>query len=140
MRFMVFRRADAKTEAGVLPSTEVLEAMGKYIEEAVRAGIFLGGDGLQPSAQGAVVRRRGEQSSVVDGPFTEAKELVAGYALIQAASREEAIAWLKGWPSEDGNVDLELRPILEAEDLGPNFTPELREAEEKLRAELASKA
>lgn len=135
MRFMVFRRADANTEAGVIPGTEVFEAMNRYVEEAVRAGIFLSGEGLQPSSRGAVVRLRGGKASVIDGPFTEAKELVAGFAIIQAASREEAIEWVKRWPHEDGDLDLEIRPILEVEDLGPNLTPELRAAEEKLRAE-----
>ncbi len=140
MRFMVLRKADEKTEAGVLPSTELLEAMGKFMEESVRAGVFLGGEGLQPSAKGALLRRRGGRDTIVDGPFTEAKELVAGYGIIQVGSKEEAIEWLKRWPREDGDIDLELRPIMEAEDLGENFTPEQREREDRLRAEIESRA
>ena len=140
MRFMVLRRADEKTEAGALPSTELLEAMGTFMEESVRAGVFLGGEGLQPSSQGALVRLRDGKASVIDGPFAESKELVAGYGIIEVASKQDAIEWLKRWPREDGDVDLELRPIMEAEDLGENFTPEQREREDRLRAEIDSRA
>jgi hypothetical protein len=138
MRFIIIRKADAQTEAGVMPSTELLAAMGQYMEEMGKAGILRGGEGLHPSAKGARVRFSGGKPSVIDGPFAETKELIAGYSLIEVKSREEAIEWLKKWPSIDGggNLELELRQLFEAEDFGPEFTPELREAEDKLRAEL----
>ncbi len=137
MRFMIIRKADAQTEAGVMPSTELLAAMGKYMEEMGKAGILRGGEGLHPSSKSVRVRFSGGKPSVIDGPFAETKELIAGYALIEVESREEAIAWVKKWPALDGdsNVELEVRQLFEAEDFGPEFTPELREAEEKLRAE-----
>jgi hypothetical protein len=138
MRFMIIRKADAQTEAGVMPSTELLAAMGKYMEDMAKAGILLGGEGLQPSSKAARIRFSGGKPSVIDGPFAETKELIAGYSLIQVKSRQEAIEWVKKWPSidGDGNVELELRQLFEAEDFGPEFTPELREAEDKLRAEI----
>jgi hypothetical protein len=138
MRFMIIRKADAQTEAGAMPTTELLAAMGKYMEEMGKAGILLGGEGLHPSSKGTRIKFSGGKPSFVDGPFAETKELIAGYSLIQVKSREEALDWVKRWPIEDadGNAELELRPLFEAEDFGPEFTPELREAEEKLRAEI----
>jgi hypothetical protein len=137
MRFMILRKADAQTEAGAMPTTELLAAMGKYMEEMGKAGILRGGEGLHPSSKGVRIRFQGGKPSVIDGPFAETKELVAGYALIEVKSREEAIEWLTKWPAIDGggNVELEVRQLFEAEDFGPEFTPELRDAEDKLRAE-----
>jgi hypothetical protein len=141
MRFMIIRKADKQTETGVMPSTELLAAMGKYMEDMGKAGILLGGEGLQPSSKGARVKFSKGQPKVIDGPFAEAKELIGGYCLIQVKSRQEAIDWVKRWPALDGDgeVELEIRQIFEAEDFGAEFTPELREAEEKLRAEMAKK-
>lgn len=141
MRFMIIRKADKKTEARVMPSTELLAAMGKYMEEMGKAGILLGGEGLQPSAQGVRVTFANGKPRVTDGPFAETKELIAGYCLIQVKSKEEAIEWVKRWPAldGDGNVELEIRPLFEAQDFGPEFTPELREAEDRLRAEIEGK-
>ena len=138
MRFMIIRKADAQSEAGAAPSTELLAAMGKYMEEMGKAGILLGGEGVAPSAEGTRITFKNGKPSIIDGPFAETKELLAGYALIQVKSREEAIEWLKRWPVEDGdgNASLELRRILEAEDFGEAFTPELRDAEDRLRAEI----
>jgi len=138
MRFMILRKADAQTEAGVMPSTELLAAMGQYMEEMGKAGILLGGEGLHPSSKAVRVRFSGGKPSVIDGPFAETKELIAGYALIEVKSREEAIEWIKKWPAMDGggNLELEIRPLFEAEDFGPEFTPELREAEDKLRSKI----
>ena len=133
MRFMILVKADKDSEAGVLPSTELLTEMGKYNEELVRAGVMLAGEGLHPSSKGARVRFSGSKRTVVDGPFTEAKELVAGFWLIQAKSKEEAIEWLKRAPFRDGEVEIRLG--FEAEDFGPAFTPELREQEERIRAQ-----
>jgi hypothetical protein len=120
MRFMIIRKADASTEAGAKASEELIAAMGRYIEEMVNAGVMLGGDGLQPSARGARVTFANGTPTVTDGPFTEAKELIAGYTLIDVASRDEAIAWMKRWPAldGDGNVRLELRQLYELSDLG----------------------
>ena len=120
MRFMIIRRADAQTEAGARPSEQLIADMARYMEEMERAGILRGGDGLKPSAEGALVSFRGGKPTVLDGPFTEAKELVAGYTLIDVPSRDEAIAWLRRWPTSDGdgNVDLELRPLYELSDFG----------------------
>lgn len=142
MRFMIIRKADAYTEAEDMPSEQLLADMGAYMEELARAGVLLGGDGLKPSREGVRLEFHGGKPSVIDGPFAETKELVAGYTLIQCASLEEAIGWMKKWPPLDGNgeVSLEIRPIYEADDFGEAFTPELREQEEKLRAELAAKA
>lgn len=136
MRFMIIRKADQDTEAGILPSTELLEAMGRYNEELVKAGVMLAGEGLHPSSRGTRVKFSGGKPQVIDGPFTETKELIAGFTLIQVKSREEALEWLKRWPAIDGNgeVELELRQVFEAEDFGAEFTPELREQEEQLRA------
>ena len=141
MRFMIIRRADRDTEAGVVPGEPLLAAMGKYMEEMANAGVLLGGEGLHPSSKGARVKFSGGKPTVTDGPFTETKELIAGYCLIQAPSKVEAVAWARRWPAEDadGEVELEIRPIFEADDFGEEFTPELREAEERLRADLAAK-
>lgn len=135
MRFMVIVKATPESESGVLPSTEEFAAMGRFNEELVKAGMMLAGEGLQPSSKGARIRYSGGKPTVTDGPFTEAKELVAGFWLIQAKSKDEVVEWLKRAPFEDAEV--EIRPIYETEDLGESFTPELREAEEKLRAQAA---
>lgn len=139
MRFMLIRKADKNTEAGVLPSEELLEAMGKYNEELLKAGVLLAGEGLQPSSKGARVKFSDGKPTVIDGPFTEAKELIAGFTLIEAQSKEEAIEWVKRWPSLDGDVEIEIRQVFEAEDFGEAFTPELQEHEEQLRREIEAK-
>jgi hypothetical protein len=138
MRFMIIRKADAQTEAGAMPTTQLLAAMGKYMEEMAQAGVLLSGDGLQPTSKGARVKFSGGKPSVIDGPFAETKELLAGFSIIQVKSREEAIEWVKRWPTIDGDgqLELEVRQLYEAEDFGPEFTPELREAEDQLRARL----
>ena len=120
MRFMVIRKADEETEAGVLPSRELLEAMGRYNEELVKAGVMLTGEGLMASDKGALVNFSGGRTTVIDGPFAEAKELVAGFSLIEVASLEEAVEWVKKWPVEDGhgNAEIEIRQIHEPEDFG----------------------
>lgn len=135
MRFMSIRKADAQTEASALPTAELVDAMMRYNEEMLNAGVMLGGDGLNPSIARARVLFSGGKPTVVDGPFTEAKELIAGYTLIQTKSREEALEWVKRWPvlDNDGNVELELRQLHEADDFGEEFTPELRKLEERLR-------
>src|SRR5579864_8833400 len=135
MRFMVMVRSDKNSESGILPSTELLEAMGKYNEELVKAGVLLAADGLQPSSKGARVKFSGAKRTVTDGPFTETKELIAGFWMIQVKSKEEAIEWLKRAPF-DGGTELEIRPVFEAADLGENFTPELREQERRLSQEI----
>ena len=136
MRFMVIVKADKDSEAGVMPSREILASMGKYNEELVKAGVMLAGEGLQPSAKGARIRYDGQQRTVVDGPFVETKELVAGFWLLQAKSKEEAVEWLKRAPFRDGEV--EIRQVFETEDFAPSDpTGELREAEERLRTQLA---
>ncbi|MEO6969024.1 MAG: YciI family protein [Rhodanobacteraceae bacterium] len=134
MRVMVIVKASEDSEAGVLPSRELLEAMGKYNEELVKAGVMLEGEGLHPTSKGARVRFDGKQRRVIDGPFTESKELIAGFWLWQVRSMEEAIEWLKRAPF-DGGEEVEIRPVFEAEDFGEAFTPELREQEERLRAQ-----
>lgn len=134
MRFMVLVPGDADTEAGVMPTTEQLEAMTAYNEELAKAGVMVGGDGLHPTSKGAKVRfEAGGGKTVIDGPFTEAKELVAGYWLWEVASREEAIEWLKRAPF-DGGTEVELRQVFTMEDFGAALTPELREANEQLAA------
>ncbi|GMU08970.1 YciI family protein [Corallococcus caeni] len=140
MRFMIIRRADKDTEAGVLPDEKLLAAMTAYNEEMVKAGVMLQGEGLQPTSKGARVKFTNGKPAIIDGPFAETKELIAGFSIIQVKSREEALEWLKRWPSLDagGNVELELRQIFEAEDFGAEFTPELRAQEERMR-ELAAK-
>ena len=136
MRFMVIRRADEETEAGKLPSPELLEAMSRYNEELIKAGVMLTGDGLMPSDKGARVEfSRNGKVSVIDGPFAEAKELVAGYSIIEVDSLEEAIEWVKKWPVEDGhgNAEIEIRQIAEADDFGEAMTDENREHTQRLR-------
>jgi len=136
MRFMVIVKANKDSEAGVLPDTEILTAMGKYNEELVKAGVMLAAEGLHPTSKGLRVRFSGKQRTVTDGPFAETKELIAGFWLWQVRSREEAIEWLKRAPF-DGGTEVELRPVFEAEDFGAALTPELREQEEHLRAQAA---
>ncbi len=131
MRFMLLVPGNAESEAGVMPSTELLEEMTKYNEELVKAGVMLAGEGLAPTAKGARIRFDGSERTVIDGPFTEAKEIVAGYWIWQCGSREEAIEWLKRAPF-DGGTEIELRPIFELEDFDENLTPELREANQRL--------
>ncbi|NRD43119.1 YciI family protein [Corallococcus exiguus] len=139
MRFMIIRRADKDTEAGVLPDEKLLAAMGAYNEEMVKAGVMLQGEGLHPSSKGARVKFTNGNPAIVDGPFTETKELIAGFTLIQVKSRAEALEWLKRWPSMDagGNVELELRQVFEDDDFGAEFTPELREQEARIREQAA---
>jgi hypothetical protein len=137
MRFMVIVKANKDTEAGVLPSQEELAEMGKFNEELVKAGVMLAGEGLQASSKGARVKFSGSKRTVTDGPFAETKELVAGFWLWQARSKEEAIEWLKRAPFREGEV--EIRQVFEAEDFGAEFTPELREQEERLRRKLSAK-
>ena len=140
MRYMVIIKADASFEAGEMPSERRLTEMGKYNEELVRAGVLLAGEGLHPSSKGARVRFSGSKRTVVDGPFSETKELVAGFWLIQVTSKEEAIEWAKRIPNPDGvDAEVEIRQVFEAEDFGAEFTPELREQERRLRAEIASR-
>jgi hypothetical protein len=134
---MVIVKADKNSEAGVLPTRELLAAMGKYNEELVKAGVMLAGEGLQASSKGARVKFSGNKKTVIDGPFSETKELIAGFWLWQVRSKEEAIEWLKRAPFE--NTEVEIRQVFEAEDFGPEFTPELREQEERLREQLAGK-
>jgi hypothetical protein len=138
MRFMVIVKASQESEAGKLPSRELLEQMGRYNEELVKAGVMLMGEGLHPSSRGARVRFEGERRTVIDGPFPETKELIGGFWLWQCGSKEEAIEWLKRAPF-DGGTEIELRPVFEAEDFGAEFTPDLREQEERLRAEVAAR-
>jgi hypothetical protein len=138
MRFMVLVKASKESEAGVLPSKELLTAMGKYNEELAKAGVLLAGEGLHPSSKGVRVRFSGGKRTVIDGPFAETKELIAGFWLWQVKSKEEAIEWLKRAPFDDG-AEIEIRQVFEAEDFGAEFTPELREQEERIRAQAAAK-
>ena len=126
MRFMILRRADKKTEAGVLPSEELLARMGEYMQEMGKAGVLLSTDGLQASSKGARVKFSGGKPVLFDGPFAETKELIAGFCIIKVKSKEEAIEWIKRWPAIDGDgeAEIEIRQIFEAEDFGPAFTPE----------------
>ena len=139
MRFMVLVKADKNTEAGVLPDEKLLTEMGKFNEELVKAGVMLAGEGLHPSSKGARVRFSGAQRTVIDGPFAETKELVAGYWLWKVKSKEEAIEWVKRCPNPTGASEIEIRQVFEAEDFGPAFTPELREQEARLRAQTDAK-
>jgi hypothetical protein len=134
MRVMVLVKADEQSEAGVMPSEELLRDMGNYNEELVKAGVMLAGEGLHPSSKGVRVRFSGEERSVVDGPFAETKELLAGFWLWEVRDLDEAIEWAKRAPM-GGDTALELRPVFEADDFGEEFTPELREQEERLRRE-----
>jgi hypothetical protein len=137
MRFMVIVKATADSEAGVMPSEELLAAMGAYNEELVKAGIMLAGEGLHPSNKGARVHFSGKSRTVVDGPFAETKELIAGFWLWQVKSLEEAIEWVKKCPNPMlTDSDIEIRQVFEAEDFGAEFTPELREQEERLRTQI----
>ena len=141
MRFMLIVHATKESEAGVMPSEELLTAMGKYNEELVRAGIMLAGEGLHPSSRGARVRFSGSKRTVIDGPFAETKELIAGFWLVQLKSLEEAIEWVKRCPNPmNEESDIEIRQVFEAEDFGAEFTPALREQEERLRADIAARA
>ena len=140
MRFMILLKADKNTEAGVMPSEKLLADMGNYNEELVKAGVLLAGEGLQPSAKGARVKFSGRKRTVIDGPFAETKELIAGFWMIQVKSKEEAIEWVKRCPNPlEGEAEIEIRQVFEAEDFGAEFTPELREQEERLRAQVAEK-
>ena len=141
MRFMVMVKATKDSEAGVMPSEELLSAMGRFNEELVKAGVMLAGEGLHPSSKGARVRFSGDKRTVIDGPFSETKELVAGFWLWQLRSLDEAIEWVKRCPNPmPGNSEIEIRPLFEADDFGAELTPELRRQEERLRAEIATRA
>ena len=142
MRFILLRKADAQTEAGAMPSEQLIADMMRYNEELVSAGAMLAGEGLHPTSRGARVTFSGGKPAVRLGPFTGAGDLVAGFTIIEARSTEEAIEWAKRWPPTDGDgeVELEIRQVFEAEDFGAEFTPELKEQEERLRARAAGKA
>jgi hypothetical protein len=137
MRFLVIVKANKDSESGALPDEKILREMGKFNEELVKAGVMLAAEGLHPSSKGARVRFEGSKRTVVDGPFSETKELIAGFWLWQVKSKEEAVEWLKRSPFREGEV--ELRQVFEAEDFGANLTPELREQEERLRARMAER-
>jgi hypothetical protein len=140
MRFMMIVKASTESEAGVMPSEELLAAMGKYNEELAKAGALLAGEGLHPSSKGARVRFSGNQRTVIEGPFGPAEDLIAGFWLIQAKSKEEALAWAKRCPNPmEGESEIEIRQVFEAEDFGDARTPELREQEERLRAQSAER-
>jgi len=135
---MVIIKANEKSEAGVMPSEQLLREMGKYNEELVKAGVLLAGEGLHPSSKGVRVRFAGSKRSVVEGPFAETKELIAGFWLIETKSKEEAIEWVKRIPNPDNEEsEVEVRQVFEADDFGAEFTPELREQEERLRAQIS---
>ena len=138
MRVMVIVKANKDSEAGVLPGTEMLAEMGKFNEQLVKAGVMLAGEGLQASAKGVRVRFSGDKRTVIDGPFTESKELIAGFWLWQVRSKQEAIEWLKRAPF-GGGEEVEIRQVFEAEDFGPAFTPELRAQEARQRAQIIAK-
>jgi hypothetical protein len=135
MRVMVIVKADRDSEAGKMPSEQILAAMTEYNEQLVKAGVMLAGEGLQPTSRGKRVRFSGRQRTVIDGPFAETKELIAGFWLWQVRSMDEALEWLKRAPF-DGGTEVELRPVFEAEDFGKELTPELRAKEERLRADV----
>jgi len=137
MRVMVMVKANADSEAGQMPSEQILAEMGRFNEELVKAGVMLAGEGLHPSQKGARVRFAGSKRTVIDGPFAETKELVAGFWLWQVRSMDDAIEWLKRAPFQEGEV--EIRPVFEADDFGAEYTPELRQQEERLRAEIAAR-
>ncbi len=134
MRVMVLVKADKDSEAGVMPSEQLLTDMGNYNEELVKAGIMLAGEGLHPTSKGKRVRFSGDKKTVIDGPFAETKELIAGFWMWQVKSMDEAIEWIKRAPFQE--TEIELRPVFEAEDFGAEFTPELREQEDRLRAQM----
>ena len=139
MRFMILVPASQESEAGVLPDEKMLTEMNKFNEEMVKAGVMLAGEGLHPTSRGARIKYENGKTTVIDGPFTESKELIAGFWLIQVKSKEEAIEWMKRAPF-DGGVELEIRQIFESEDFGANLTPELRAQEERLRAQVEANA
>ena len=138
MRCMVIVKANKDSEAGILPSTELLTNMGKFNEELVKAGVMLAGEGLQPSSKGKRITFTGAKPTITDGPFTETKELIAGFWLWQVRSMEEAVEWLKRSPFGPG-AEVEIRQVFEAEDFGPQMTPELKEQEERLRTQVSAK-
>ena len=142
MRFMVLVKADAKSEAGIMPDEKLLAEMGKYNEELVKAGVMLAGEGLHPSSKGTRVRFSGNKRTVIDGPFSETKELIAGFWLIQVKSREEAIEWVKRCPNPmpGTEAEIEIRQVFESEDFGAEFTPELRAQEERIAKQAAANA
>ena len=137
MRVIVFVKANKESEAGQMPSTEILAEMGKYNEQLVKAGVMLAGEGLHPSSKGKRVKFSGPQRTVIDGPFAETKELIAGFWIWKVQSMDDAVEWLKKAPF-GGGTEIEIRPIFEAEDFGKEFTPELREREERLRTQIGS--
>ena len=140
MRFMILIKANKDTEAGVMPSHQLLAEMGKYNEELVKAGVLLAGEGLHPSSKGARVQFAGEKRTVIDGPFTETKDLIAGFWLWQVKSKQVAIEWVKRCPNPTGaDSEIEIRQVFEAADFGAELTPELREQEDRLRAQVAAK-
>ncbi len=140
MRFMVLVKADKNTEAGVMPSEKLLADMGKYNEELAKAGVLLAGEGLHPSSKGARVKFSGAKRSVIEGPFKDTKDLVCGFWMFQVKSKEEAIEWVKRCPNPvEGETEIEIRQVFEADDFGPELTPELREAEQRLRDQIAAK-
>ena len=137
MRVIVFVKATRESEAGQMPTREILAEMGKYNEQLVKAGVMLAGEGLHPSSKGKRVKFSGSQRTVIDGPFAETKELIAGFWIWKVQSMDDAVEWLKKAPF-GGGMEIEIRPIFEAEDFGKEFTPELRQREERLRTEIAS--
>ena len=140
MRVMVMVKANKDSEAGVMPKQKLLAEMGKFNEELVKAGVLLAGDGLQPSSKGKRVRFSGEKRTVIDGPFSETKELIAGFWLWQLRSMEEAVEWVKRCPNpHEGEAEVEIRQVFEAEDFGSELTPELRKREEGMRAQVSAK-
>ena len=140
MRVMVMVPGNKDSEAGVMPDQKLLAEMGKFNEELVKAGVMLAGEGLQPSSKGARVKFSGDKRTVIDGPFAETKELIAGFWILQVKSKEEAIEWIKRAPNPfEGESEIEIRQVFEAEDFGPEFTPEARAQEERLRATMDAK-
>jgi hypothetical protein len=140
MRFMIIVKASKGCEAGVMPSQKLLAEMGKFNEELAKAGVLLAAEGLQPTSKGVRVRFSGDKRTVIDGPFAETKELIGGFWLWQVKSKEEAIEWVKRCPNpHDGESEIEIRQLFEAEDFGAEFTPELREQEERMRAQIGKK-
>ena len=141
MRFMILIKANQDTEAGVMPSEKLLTEMGKYNEELVKAGVMISGHGLQPSSKGSRVKFSGAKRTVIDGPFAETKELICGFWMWEVKSKEEAIEWVKRCPNPlNGEAEIEIRQVFEAEDFGAEFTPELREQEERLREQLKNRS
>ena len=138
MRFMVIVKADKNSEAGIMPSREILTAMGKFNEQLVKAGVMLAGEGLHPTSKGKRVKFSGGRHTITDGPFAESKELIAGFWLWQVRSMDEAVEWLKRSPF-DGGTEIEIRQVFEADDFGPEMTPELKEQEERLRTQVSKK-